>query len=95
MNKKLKKKPVMAEIGEFTQEKFWVVARNTNRLESTMRHSTEESAYTEAARLASISGGTFLVMACVGAITRKEVTQKATMTEPRVDAVPQEEDMPF
>ncbi len=95
MNKKLKPKPVMAEIGDFNQVKFWVVARNHNRLEASMRHATEEMALAEAARLASMHGGTFFVLACVGAITRKEVTQRATMIEPALDEAPTGEGIPF
>lgn len=93
MSKK-KDKPVMADIGKFELEKFWIVARNANTLSATVRHSTEVSATTEAARLAGITGGTFLVLECVGAITRKEITQPATMTEPKLDAVPVV-DIPF
>lgn len=93
MSKK-KDKPVMADIGKFDLEKFWIVARNVNTLSATMRHSTEASATAEAARLSANNGGTFLIFACVGAITRKEVTQPATMTEPKLDAVPVK-DIPF
>ena len=88
MNKKVKTKPVMAEIGEFNQERFWIVVRNHNRLEASMRHASETSAIAEATRLASVNGGTFFVMVCAGAITRKEITQSATMIEPQIDAVP-------
>lgn len=93
MSKK-KDKPVMADIGKFEIEKFWIVARNANTLSAAVRHNTEASAAAEATRLAAINGGTFLVLACVGAITRKEVTQPATMTEAKLDAVPVE-DIPF